>query len=162
MTGPNGLLLAAEGSPIGWARLLRDPRSRAFRRPWVRPGRRRPVETTSPTAGAARAAVDTLMKPTPTRNWEDVRRAVQLLAVSMRPNVSALTWRRRSRRTPEAPFPLMDLCVAALKLRRVRQDADRERTGNAWTETRLVFTTRHGMPIEPRGPRKKLGQWLGG
>ncbi len=125
-------------------------------------GRRRPVETTSPTAGAARAAVDTLMKPTPTRNWEDVRRAVQLLAVSMRPNVSALTWRRRSRRTPEAPFPLMDLCVAALKLRRVRQDADRERTGNAWTETRLVFTTRHGMPIEPRGPRKKLGQWLGG
>jgi hypothetical protein len=37
---------------------------------------------------AARAAVDTLMKLTPVRHWEDVRRAVQLLAVSMCPNVA--------------------------------------------------------------------------
>jgi hypothetical protein len=37
---------------------------------------------------AARAAVDTLMKITPVRHWEDVRRAVQLLAVSMCPDVA--------------------------------------------------------------------------
>jgi hypothetical protein len=37
---------------------------------------------------AARAAVDTLMKLSPVRHWEDVRRAVQLLAVSRCPNVA--------------------------------------------------------------------------
>jgi hypothetical protein len=37
---------------------------------------------------AARAAADTLMKMTPVRHWEDVGRAVQLLAVSMCPNVA--------------------------------------------------------------------------
>jgi hypothetical protein len=37
---------------------------------------------------AGRAATDTLMKLTPVRHWEDVRRAVQLLAVSMCPNVA--------------------------------------------------------------------------
>jgi hypothetical protein len=37
---------------------------------------------------AARAAVDTLMKLAPVRHWEDLRRAVQLLAVSMCPNVA--------------------------------------------------------------------------
>ena len=37
---------------------------------------------------AARAATDTLMKLTPVRHWEDVRRAVQLLAVSTCPNVA--------------------------------------------------------------------------
>jgi integrase len=52
--------------------------------------------------------------------------------------------------TSEAPLPLIDLCVAALKLRKEQQDADRERAGNAWIETGLVFTTRHGTPIEPR------------
>jgi hypothetical protein len=37
---------------------------------------------------AGRAATDTLMKLTPVRHWEDVRRAVQLLAVSACPNVA--------------------------------------------------------------------------
>jgi len=37
---------------------------------------------------AARAATDTLMKLTPVQHWEDVRRAVQLLAVSTCPNVA--------------------------------------------------------------------------
>lgn len=41
------------------------------------------------TAGlAGRAATDTLMKLTPVRHWEDVRRAVQLHAVSICPNVA--------------------------------------------------------------------------
>ncbi len=37
---------------------------------------------------AGRAATDTLVKLTPVRHWEDVRRAVQLLAVSMCPNAA--------------------------------------------------------------------------
>ena len=52
--------------------------------------------------------------------------------------------------TSQAPLPLIDLCIAALKFRKKQQDTDRERAGNAWIETGLVFTTRHGTPIEPR------------
>jgi integrase len=52
--------------------------------------------------------------------------------------------------TSEAPLPLPGLCVTALKIRKQQQDADRARVGQAWIETGLVFTTRHGTPIEPR------------
>jgi integrase len=52
--------------------------------------------------------------------------------------------------TSEAPLPLPDLCVAALRIRRTQQDADRDRAGDGWIDTGLVFTTRHGTAIEPR------------
>jgi integrase len=52
--------------------------------------------------------------------------------------------------TSEAPLPLPDLCVSALKIRRQQQDADQARAGDGWIDTGLVFTTRHGTPIEPR------------
>jgi len=53
--------------------------------------------------------------------------------------------------TSEAPLPLPDLCIAALKIRRKQQDADRARAGDyGWVDNGLVFTTRHGTPIEPR------------
>jgi integrase len=52
--------------------------------------------------------------------------------------------------TSDAPLPLPDLCIAALKLRKQQQDADRARVGGAWIDTGLVFTTRHGTLIEPR------------
>ena len=42
------------------------------------------------------------------------------------------------------------LCVTALKIRKRRQDANRDRAGDGWIDTGLVFTTRHGTPIEPR------------
>jgi integrase len=48
------------------------------------------------------------------------------------------------------PVPLPAICVAALRLRKVQQDRDRGRGGDRWQETGLVFTTRHGTPIEPR------------
>jgi integrase len=50
----------------------------------------------------------------------------------------------------EAPLPLPELCLTALKLRNERQSGDRERAGDGWIETGLVFTTRHGTPLEPR------------
>jgi integrase len=49
----------------------------------------------------------------------------------------------------EAPLPLPDLCVTALRLRSERQSADRKRAGDAWIDTGLVFTSRHGTPVEP-------------
>jgi integrase len=52
--------------------------------------------------------------------------------------------------TSEAPLPLPELCVTALRIRKKRQDADRNRAGDGWIDTGLVFTTRHGTPIEPR------------
>jgi integrase len=52
--------------------------------------------------------------------------------------------------TSEAPIPLPELCVTAPRIRKRQQDADRERAGDGWVETGLVFTTRHGTPIEPR------------
>jgi integrase len=52
--------------------------------------------------------------------------------------------------TSAAPLPLPDLCVTALKIRKEQQDADRDRVGDGWIDTGLIFTTRHGTPIEPR------------
>lgn len=37
--------------------------------------------------------------------------------------------------TSETPLPLPELCIAALKIRRERQDADRNRAGDGWIET---------------------------
>ena len=31
-----------------------------------------------------------------------------------------------------------------------QQNADHERAGDGWIDTGLIFTTRHGTPIEPR------------
>jgi integrase len=50
----------------------------------------------------------------------------------------------------EAPLPLPELCVAALKLRRDQQEADRIQAAGGWVDTGLVFTTRHGTALEPR------------
>jgi integrase len=52
--------------------------------------------------------------------------------------------------TSEAPLPLPDPCVAALRIRKRRQDEARKKAGDGWIDNGLVFTTRHGTPIEPR------------
>jgi integrase len=52
--------------------------------------------------------------------------------------------------TSEAPLPLPELCVAALRFRRDQQEADRARAAGGWVDTGLVFTTRHGTALEPR------------
>jgi integrase len=62
--------------------------------------------------------------------------------------------------TSEAPLPLPRLCVTALKIRRQQQDADRARAGSAWIETGLVFTTRHGTPIEPRNFNRSFSRCI--
>jgi integrase len=53
---------------------------------------------------------------------------------------------RGSLRTIPLPAP----CEEALRAHRARQNTDRLAAGARWIATELVFTTRHGTPIEPR------------
>lgn len=47
-------------------------------------------------------------------------------------------------------LPLPELCLAALRLRRDQQRAQRATAGELWQDSReLVFTTKFGTPIEP-------------
>ena len=57
-------------------------------------------------------------------------------------------------------MPLPGLCVTALKVRRLQQEADRARAGAAWIETGLVFTTRHGTPIGPRNFNRSFSRCI--
>ena len=67
----------------------------------------------------------------------------------------------QSRRTGTGlDLPLPGLCVTALKIRRRQQDADHARAGAAWIETGLVFTTRHGIPIEPRNFNRSFNRCI--
>jgi integrase len=61
----------------------------------------------------------------------------------------------------DAPLPLPELCVTALKLRRQQQDAAREHARKAWVDTGLVFTTRHGTPLEPRNFNRSFDRRIG-
>jgi integrase len=72
-----------------------------------------------------------------------------------------LVRRRTKTESSEAPLPLPDFCVTALKLRRQQQDIDRDRAGDAWIDTGLVFTTRHGTPIEPRNFNRSFDRRIG-
>jgi integrase len=47
-------------------------------------------------------------------------------------------------------LPVPDLARAALLIRRQQQTIDKAAFGRAWTDTGLVFTTRSGLPVEPR------------
>jgi Phage integrase family len=74
----------------------------------------------------------------PVHNWPIQRVGGQLLRSPTKTESSG------------ASLPLPDLCLAAFKLRRQQQDDDRHKAGDAWIDTGLIFTTRHGIPIEPR------------
>nr|WP_307962351.1 hypothetical protein [Salinispora arenicola] len=50
----------------------------------------------------------------------------------------------------DAPLPLPAICVTALRHRYRQQEAAREKAGDAWHETGMIFTTRYGLPVEPR------------
>jgi integrase len=47
-------------------------------------------------------------------------------------------------------LPIVALARAALLARQQKQTTDREAFGQAWQDTGLVFTTRSGLPVEPR------------
>jgi len=61
----------------------------------------------------------------------------------------------------EAPLPLPDICVAALKLRKEQQGRERDAYARRWKDTGLVFTTRYGTPIEPRNFNRSFDYRIG-
>jgi integrase len=50
----------------------------------------------------------------------------------------------------DAPLPLPAICVTALRQRQVHQLAAAKAAGDIWQASRMVFTTRYGLPVEPR------------
>jgi integrase len=83
--------------------------------------------------------------------WDriDLETAELYVAEQLQRVTGKLIRRQVKTESSEAPLPLPDLCVIALKLRCERQSADRQRAGDAWIDTGLVFTSRHGTPVEP-------------
>ena len=53
-------------------------------------------------------------------------------------------------RAGKRDLPLLGLADDALMIRRGTQFLDCERHGSAWTDTGLLFTTKTGLPVEPR------------
>jgi integrase len=85
-------------------------------------------------------------------SWEDVdlengtvRVRQQLQRIAGELQLTDVKTRRSGRMVP-----LPDLCVRALRKRKAEQAADRLAAGERWQETGLVFTTKHGTPVEPR------------
>ncbi|MBA8794026.1 integrase [Friedmanniella endophytica] len=62
----------------------------------------------------------------------------------------------RSKRT----VPMSESIMAALKLRREEQDADRVAAGEFWEDWGLVFTTKVGTPFSPRNDYRNFIGWL--
>ncbi len=57
-------------------------------------------------------------------------------------------------------LPMPDIVAAALTIRRVQQDAERETAGEIWQQAEhmpsLIFTGRYGTPIDPRTINRKF------
>jgi hypothetical protein len=62
----------------------------------------------------------------------------------------------------EAVLPLPELCVDALAAHGLMVERWRADAGKAWHENDLVFSTRYGLPVDPRtssaGSRSKQGR----
>jgi integrase len=64
-------------------------------------------------------------------------------------------------RAGKRDLPLLGLADDALTIHGNAQSSDRKRLGSAWTDTGLVFTTRTGLPVEPRNLTRPAGlPWL--
>ncbi len=59
-------------------------------------------------------------------------------------------------RAGKRDLPLLGLAADALMIRRGTQFLDCERLGAAWTDSGLVFTTRTGLPVEPRNMNRSF------
>jgi integrase len=61
-------------------------------------------------------------------------------------------------RAGKRDLPLLSLAEDALMIRRGTQFLDCERLGETWTDTGLVFTTRTGLPVEPRNLNRSFAR----
>jgi len=57
---------------------------------------------------------------------------------------------------PEATLPLSSICVTALRIREKDQAAGKAAAGTSRVDSGLVFTTRAGMPFEPRNLNRRF------
>lgn len=83
--------------------------------------------------------------------WKDVnldRRTLTVRTTLNRGGKELYLDTTKNRRARVIPIPLM--CVAPLRLQRLRQADRRAAAGADWHESDHVFTTRSGRPIEPR------------
>lgn len=84
--------------------------------------------------------------------WSDVNLDAGELTVEMQIQRvgGKLLLRETKTEASDATLPLPDICIAALRQRRAAQETDRGEAGRVWHHTDLVFTTKYGLPIEPR------------
>jgi integrase len=84
--------------------------------------------------------------------WEDVDLAGGELQVAWQlQRVSRKLIRRETKtQSSDASLPLPEICVTALQAWRQRQIDWRAMAGQAWHEEGFVFTTRFGLPVDPR------------
>jgi integrase len=72
----------------------------------------------------------------------------------------SLLYRETKTEASDAWLPMPDIVGAALTIRRVQQEREREAAGEIWQQTEempsLVFTGRYGTPIDPRTLNRKF------
>ncbi len=61
-----------------------------------------------------------------------------------------LVLRPTKTKSSESPLPLPALCIDALTAQHAEMERRLTAAGDAWHDTGLVFTTRHGLPYAPR------------
>ena len=94
-------------------------------------------------------------------NWSNLDAAELYVGEQVQRVGNELLRRQVKTETSQAPLPLPELCVAALKLRYDQQEADRTRAAGGWVDTGLVFTTRHGTAMEPRNFSRSFDRCIG-
>ncbi|MDN5760137.1 MAG: site-specific integrase, partial [Tomitella sp.] len=84
--------------------------------------------------------------------WEDLDldRGEAHIAWQLQRLGGELVRRRTKTHSSDAPLPLPDICVEALKHRHRVEDELRLAAGEAWSSSGLVLTTRFGDAIDPR------------
>lgn len=83
--------------------------------------------------------------------WQDIDFDERTIRVYVqRQSVAGENYEDATKTRRRRTLPLPVLCVAPLRWQRLRQQAMRERAGDGWTDSDLVFTTRTGRPVEGR------------
>ncbi|WP_088312868.1 site-specific integrase [Kineosporia sp. R_H_3] len=84
--------------------------------------------------------------------WQDVDLDVGTVWIGWQlQRVDGRLLRRQTKtEASDALLPLPPICTTALTVWRARQANRRAQAGLAWHDLDFVFTTRHGLPVEPR------------
>jgi integrase len=94
--------------------------------------------------------------------WSDIDFDAQTLRISqqLQRQQGKLQFSEPKTKTSRRILDLPGILVAKLKEHRPRQLEDKLKAGPHWQEMRLVFATRVGTPIDPRGVKRSLDALL--